>query len=870
MKGYLQGLFLYLILYRSKQLQKQFKPLNNMKTLFYSVCIFVCAIMPQYAKALTLKFENKAAYVAYYYVSYTNNGARVDLEYVTITAGYSYETSIPDGSSQISVRSQYAKFIGVYGELGTKDCGRSGGLYVFKGSIANPYVEWTPDDGVSGVGNAMSFQDINKVYPNGDTELHILARDQSKTSQIQLLIDKGISHTNTRNSRGFTPLHDAVQSDYEGGIDLLLKAGADMTIQSLQGENPFQMAIGLGKVKIAQRFIAQGYSVAGDTKVLETVVRKRNEEMVKFLLANGADVNTTMSISMQNNNIAMIQMLLNSYAPVVTIDLYKKVMDLRQFDLAKRVIESNIDVNQAIDYAISKNIPEIVQFSMEKGGDSQKALQYAISQHKPDMAAQAITNFRANPNAVLEDAIKSNQTDIVTLLLENGADPNNGLGFAIKNNKNNFISLMIDKGAKVSDEQMSTVAATGDLMLIRKLTDAGGDKNAALTGAMGAKKFQAAEALIQAGASPVNIVKIAVESNQRNLLVAALNAGADANEGLPSAITAGMRDFADLLFKKGAKTSDVALVNAVVAKSDLQMLKLMIDNQTSPDIGMPFAVESNNVTVIQMLLTNGADAHPFELISKAVKNNNIQITGMLIKAGADAKPAELISTSARNKNLSLVELLITAGANPQNGITDAVKANDVSITKALIKAGATANTDLLITSVPLNNQELSSVLIEAGADPSGAVEATVTSNANNVLSLIIAKGVDVTDPRFVITAIKKNFPQNVSLLLGAGVKADYIDETANNFLHIAAAAEADLVVSLLAAAGVKVNDINNSKDAPLHIAVVQGRQEVKLVEEFLTAGADPNLLNGAGKTARDLAKGIRIKNRLKKAGGVKN
>jgi len=48
--------------------------------------------------------------------------------------------------------------------------------------------------------------------------------------------------------------------------------------------------------------VANGQNAATDTKALETVVKKRNEDMVKFLLDNGADPNAVITQAIQQNN----------------------------------------------------------------------------------------------------------------------------------------------------------------------------------------------------------------------------------------------------------------------------------------------------------------------------------------------------------------------------------------------------------------------------------------------------------------------------------------------------------------------------------------------------------------------------------------
>lgn len=776
-----------------------------------------------------------------YKIIYTLSGGSYSLPETTIDRLQNQTKTVPAGASNITISWKYLKFV-EYSNYSNISANRSGGTLTFNGSIGNPVADWAPDDNVSGIGQEVAV-DVNAVYPNGDAELHRTARSKQNI-QMQTLIDKGTTLINKQNTRGFTPLHECIQSDFGDGIDILLRAGADAGIQNTAGETAFAMAIGLGKKELAQKFISNGYAAAGDVKALETAIKRRSEDMVKFMLDNGADAKTAVNLSIQQNNFQLVDMMMtNGLVNDISIDYFQKAVDARRFDIAKKMLDiGNLDANQTLDYAIAKNAPDLVQACMEKGGDAQKVLKYAIANRKPDMAAAAITNHGANANAVLDDAVKANQADLVSLMLDNQADPNLALTSALNNKKINLVPMIISKGAKVSNEQMIKVGATGDNALVKNLIDAGGDKNAALSGAMSAGKYQTAELIIQAGATPDNVVLTAVNNKQKNLLVAALDAGADANPGLAPAISNGLPDYAELLFKAGAKTNDVKLVAAVISKRDLNLLKLMLANQTDANLGMQAAVAANYPEAVQLLLSNNADA----------------------------KASALIATAAKNKNQAMIDMLVKAGANPANGMQEAIKAGDVAITKYLIAAGANGNDiQLMNFSVAKNNAELTALFVDAGAAPGAAVETAIAQNAGNVLGMLIAKGADVKNPAYLIAAIKKNNLVTVSSLLNAGADVNYKDAQGNNLLHIAATAEADNVVSALATAGVKVNDINNAKDAPIHIAVTQGRGEVKLVEVFIAAGADVNMPNAVGKKPLDITKGSRIKNRLKEAGAAK-
>jgi ankyrin repeat protein len=135
----------------------------------------------------------------------------------------------------------------------------------------------------------------------GEHPLHLAATRTSGASTARLLVSRG-AQLDARDKAGRTPLIAAVLADNVEVADVLLAAGADLeAVDSNLGASPLSWAACWGRFKAAKFLLSKGAQINrrtgpdGDTPLHRAAMCCKVPDMVKYLVANGADVNATNS-----------------------------------------------------------------------------------------------------------------------------------------------------------------------------------------------------------------------------------------------------------------------------------------------------------------------------------------------------------------------------------------------------------------------------------------------------------------------------------------------------------------------------------------------------------------------------------------------
>ena len=176
-------------------------------------------------------------------------------------------------------------------EIDAKKIDRNGSLYV-----AVRYENATIVEGLLRIGCDPNI--INSAIEK-DMKCPLYLAIRKRNLKILKLLFKHNANANLKHMYGGTPLHYAV--GYENGdiqiVKELLDNGADTDAQNRYQITPLIIALESKRIDIAEALLAYGANInypcnSGGRTVLHDMVFKRDIEIIKFLLENGANVDS--------------------------------------------------------------------------------------------------------------------------------------------------------------------------------------------------------------------------------------------------------------------------------------------------------------------------------------------------------------------------------------------------------------------------------------------------------------------------------------------------------------------------------------------------------------------------------------------------
>jgi ankyrin repeat protein len=465
----------------------------------------------------------------------------------------------------------------------------------------------------------------------------IKARDMNR---LERLLDD-CAHVSTRDTVGWTPLHEAASQGWTAAVKPLLKAGIDVNAKLINhpdqppGLTPLHVAAANGFSEVTAVLVASGADV--NAQIIHPQIAGRGQTPLHFAVLNGAT------------------------------------------EVAGILLKNGASVDAMSDYGT----PLMITAESEQGSAEMAEI---LIENGADPDAKG---WRTSP---LHFASRRNAAGIIGILLKNGADINNqgpmkytALHYAAKSGSTEAVRLLLEGGAEIDARATPEITPLhvaikeSRVDAVRLLVEAGADVNA-ISG-IGTYSFRNADPMILAldrDRVDIEIVKIL------------LQAGADVNtdefiKGRLFRIAAQRGPgFTELLIKidfdiLGRTSNGSTLLHICTENGQVELAKFLL--RAGADVNarggswerspLHLAALHGHTEIAILLLKAGADVHSRNGTGKTPLHDAVEhpeMVTLLLEAGADVNSADHgrntpLHLAAEKKMAKSAKLLIAAGAD---------------------------------------------------------------------------------------------------------------------------------------------------------------------------------------------------------------
>ncbi|KAF5281785.1 hypothetical protein FQR65_LT14532 [Abscondita terminalis] len=749
---------------------------------------------------------------------------------------------------------------------------------------------------------------VNARNTSLSTPLHLACKIHSNVPIIEKLLQHG-AIPDLANEDGDTPLHYALKANIPDAARLFLpkkrqemllstqtgdySRPIDLNGRNVDGETPLMLAIQQDQMSLARELLRSHVDViVPDNKLytcLHYAAQQKDVFVIRELIYRHAYVNER---NEEGDTPLVVALKLGRTAEVV------------------RVLMANgadVNVSDCLHYAVTWGRVQIVKDLLERGADINKknqdgvpVLMHAITNNRTKVAVFLIRQG-ADVNAVddlgssvLHRAALLNERHVIRELVSRGAeidkhdsDGNTPLLIALKNSHVAAVKILLSLGADVTDPACLHLALSlGRFDVARKFLVAhdvnclDSEGNTPLIISMKHATHKVTRLLLNSGAdifatnkSGLSALHYAAKFGFENFLTELIRRGADVNQETKSGDTPlllhvmenSRKGVVKLLIDNGA---DVCAVEAETGNSCMHYLvdKCEIDvigdlakagadiNVRNRDGNTPLhcAVRFGNCTLVKLLLSFGADSNVHDSIDGntclhwAVALNRDDYVQVLVEYGAD------VNSKNNNGETPLVYARRFGRNNHERIMTDTGR--DFTILCQAVKKGSIYTVRKLLKDdfdIDKKNDDGETLLMIA-----------LRNGEVGVADYLIARGasLNLRNNRGVSSlhyAASTGDIINVRRHLDSGVDVDITDNRGDTPFIIACYSRNRHVVELLLSmnARLELSPLTNPKQTCLHFAVEAGWDNV--VSQILDSGFYVDKRNSNGSTA--LLKAIHYK-----------
>lgn len=529
------------------------------------------------------------------------------------------------------------------------------------------------------VGGKSSLNKMAENYEVYDSEIYAKRFGDKIIKELVLNYGKDINQMGEEDIGG---LYQAIKHNNIKAVKFFIENNANVEIAAYDGTTPLLLAIEENKPKIVELLIKEGKaniygSYAGETDKypIYCAVKNKNLNMIKILLDNNFDLNrepSILSYAIENGNENIIKYLVEKGSDVdyTSINgmsvLYDAVLNLNP-KLVEYLLEKGASIEGAGNSYIYGNIitaaagskfnnkndkfPVDLEALEKSAENSAKIMQTLIS--KVDKNSINYIYAPLDGKTPLIIAVGNSYFETAKILIENGADVNSvdfegwsALSYAVNNGDIEIAKLLLTNKAKIKGELLLAIKSPiveSRIDMIKLLIDNKANINytdddgfTPLNIAIETGNMETVKLLITNGADVnglmqdgVSLIGYAIAQNNMDLLQILIENGANVNNTngdswadtpLMTASRLGLDNVVRILLSRNADINAVDIngntaLHTASLNSQLSVIKLLLEKNPNLDIqnkvgntALHLAVISGNIDIVGELVLKGANA----------------------------------------------------------------------------------------------------------------------------------------------------------------------------------------------------------------------------------------------------------------------
>ncbi len=611
--------------------------------------------------------------------------------------------------------------------------------------------------------------------------------------------------------------------------------------------------------------------------IKSVITTKQSPEILNLILDNGVEPKVEdLDLLFEKDfyDEKKILTLLERKAPFKNNMIYKAVAFKSDNIIYALLREGAEPRNNDLAFALKKQhyptIKALMSVEFEAFEASENELLLAVENNDEDLAKKFIALGATADSYILEKALNQNNDDLYNVIVPITEASNESLVVAAKADNTDLFKYFVDKNARVNDNRSIEIATDNNNIQILDLAlKNGGEPTNALSYAIKKENDPAIRITLENKAQPDEVFTYAAQREDAQLFNDALLLfGGTPTVALNAAIKETQVLFAQSIIKN--KRADIDLndvISLAVSTENLEMIKLLVENDASPSQGITEAVRIENEPITSYLISQGAETLDPSLIQEAVKKQNLSLSKILIEQGnSDVNKA--IVDASNTGNLEITQYLLEKGASTNKALDAAMETKNEDIILLLLEKNTDSlKPEFLYSASRKGNLKVARKLLENGLNPTGAIEDALRYKQIEILKILIEFG-GIPAQEQLNTAIKYNVIEALPMLLeqdSINVNAPFEDDSyAIHAVFKTLDKNDQEMVTILVDNGGNLNIQNKAGYTVLHQLASQQAEVLPLLEYLLERGADSSIRDKTGNLASDYATDKKIKSVLKK------